>query len=68
LAGVLLTPIALVLILGVAHLLSAMNDVAGAEFLGRLALALGVGWAFLGNCLLLALAAQSLDQSKRPPE
>lgn len=68
LAGVVLTPIAIVLVLGVAHLLSAMQDAAGAMFLGRLALALGIGWAFLGVCLLLALAANSLEQSKRPPE
>lgn len=67
LAGVVLTPIAIVLIVGVASLLSAMQDAAGALFLGRLALALGIGWVFLGVCLLLALAANSLDD-KRPPE
>lgn len=68
LAGVVLTPIAIVLVLGVAHLLSSMQDAAGAVFLGRLALALGIGWAFLGICLLLALAANSVEQSKHPPE
>ena len=68
LAGVALTPIAIVLIVGVASLLSAMHDAAGAALLGRLALALGIGWVFLGVCLLLAVAANSLDDSKRPPE
>lgn len=68
LAGVVLTPIAIVLLVGVASLLSAMQDAAGAALLSRAALGLGIVWIFLGVCLLLALAASSLDESKRPPE
>lgn len=66
LAGVVLTPIAIVLLVGVASLLSAMQDAAGAALLGRAALGLGIAWVFLAVCLLLALAASSLEEPKRP--
>jgi len=57
-------PIALVIVVGTARLLAAMDDAAGALALDRIALALGIVWAISLVCLLLALAINALG----PPE
>jgi hypothetical protein len=67
LAAVVLLPIAIVLVVGVGGLLTAMQDAAGAAFLQRTALGLGVVWVFAAICLLLAVAADSLRETKDPP-
>jgi hypothetical protein len=48
-------PLALVIVLGVARLLTAMQDTAGAAVLDRIALAAGIMWVIDLACLLLAL-------------
>jgi len=55
----LLLPIALVLVLGLASLLSALGDAAAATACGRLALALGVAWltAVVATALASGLVA-----------
>lgn len=55
----LLIPIALVLVLGLASLLSALGDAAAATACGRLALALGVAWltAVVATALASGLVA-----------
>jgi hypothetical protein len=68
LASVVLLPIAIVLIVGVGGLLTAMQDLAGAVCLQRIALGLGVVWAFIAICLLLVVAANSLSDPQEPPE
>ena len=60
LGGVVLLPIAIVLVVGVAGLLTAMQDLAGAVCLPRIALGLGIVWVFVAICLLLAVAKISL--------
>jgi hypothetical protein len=67
-AGAVLLPMAILLLLGVAALLTAMQDAAGAAVLGRIALGLAVLWVFTLLALLLALAAKSLaDDDRTPP-
>jgi len=58
--GLLLMPIAIVLVVALAALLSAMQDAAGAYFLNRVALGLGIVWVLGLVALLLALAANTL--------
>jgi hypothetical protein len=65
LIGVLLLPLAIVLAVAVAGLLSAMNDAAGAYVMNRLALGLGIVWVLGLIALLLALAVNSLQEG--PP-
>ncbi|MEX2113744.1 MAG: hypothetical protein WD845_11195 [Pirellulales bacterium] len=57
-------PVAIAIVVGVARLLGAMDDAAGALALERVALALGIVWAISLVCLLLALAINVLG----PPE
>ncbi|HVX62523.1 MAG TPA: hypothetical protein VHC19_18035 [Pirellulales bacterium] len=59
LGGLVLLPIAMLLLEGVAAVLGAMQDASGAAMLQRTALGLGLVWAFLAICLLLALAANA---------
>ena len=58
-----LLPIALVTVLGVARLLAAMQDEAGAAVLDRIALGLGSGWGVDLVFLLLALGIRALEAS-----
>jgi len=58
--GLLLMPIAIVLVVALAALLTAMQDAAGAYFLNRAALGLGLVWVLGLVALLLALAANTL--------
>ena len=60
LAGSLFLPIAILLILTVGRLLVALEDPAGAALLERLALLLGIAWAFFVVCLPLVLAVRYL--------
>ncbi len=53
-------PLALVVVLAVARLLTAMQDAAAAAVLDRIALAAGIVWAIDLLCLLLALGINSL--------
>jgi hypothetical protein len=61
LVGAVLLPIAIVLVLGVGELLAGMGDDAGGQALRRIALGLGILWAFDLTCLLLATSLKSLD-------
>lgn len=58
-----LLPIALVIVLGVARLLSAMQDANGAAVLDRIALGLGILWALDLVILVLALGIRALENS-----
>lgn len=58
-----LLPIALVIVLGVARLLSAMQDANGAAALDRIALGLGILWALDLVILLLALGIRALENT-----
>lgn len=60
-AGLLLLPIAIVLVLGTASLLGAMQDAAGAMVLQRIGLALGLLWLLGLIGLLLALGVNAID-------
>jgi hypothetical protein len=66
LGGMVLLPIAIVLLEGLSALLGAMQDAAGAAVLGRIALGLGVLWAFLAVALLLAVAANAALAADKP--
>lgn len=63
--GVLLLPVAIVLLQGMSALLDAMQDAAGAAVLARLALAAGIIWGLMAFCLLLALAAHAIQADER---
>lgn len=63
----LVTPIGIVLVLGVARLLAAMGDEAGAVVLDRVALAGGILWAINLVCLVAALGLNALPPSDEPP-
>lgn len=68
-AGLLLLPIAMVLVLATAQLLAAMQDAAGAAVLQRIGLALGLIWllGLIGLVLTLAInALDSADDRSRP--
>ena len=65
--GLLVLPIALVLVLGVASLLGGMGDELGALVLRRIALGLGIVWALVGVCLVALLGIQSLATTDREP-
>ncbi len=65
LVGLLLLPIAIMLTVALAALLSAMQDAAGANFLNRAALGMGIVWVLGLVALLLALAANSLADGSR---
>jgi hypothetical protein len=66
-AGVLLMPMAIIVVLGVGYLLSAMGDVSGGIVLGRIGLALGILWILHLIVLVVALATQSLNDDSRQP-
>ncbi len=59
-AGCLL-PIGLVIVLGVARLLAAMQDTAGAAALDRIALGIGLVWGLDLVLLLLALGIRAIE-------
>ena len=54
-------PIVICVTIGLASLLSAMSDLAGAAVLYRVCLVLAVGWVTCLVGLLIALAIKSLD-------
>lgn len=60
-AGLLLLPIAIVLVLATAQLLSAMQDASGAAVLQRIGLALGLIWLLGLIGLVLTLGINTLD-------
>ncbi len=59
-AGAILLPISICVVLGVAWLLEAMGDPSGGAVLRRIALAGGVAWIIDLIVLLLALAVSNL--------
>jgi uncharacterized membrane protein required for colicin V production len=64
-AGALLLPMAIIVVLGVGYLLSAMGDASGGIVLDRIGLALGILWILNLIVLVVALATQSLDDDSR---
>jgi hypothetical protein len=54
-------PIVICVLLGLSHLLAAMNDQSGAYCVGRFCLAAGAIWAINLVALLVTLAINSLD-------
>ena len=66
----LVLPIAILVVIAVSRMLSAMGDLGGAAVLDRLALAGGILWIILLVCLLLAQAIHALgrgdDETGRP--
>lgn len=58
-----LLPIALVIVLGVARLLAAMEDASGAMVLDRIALGVGIVWALDLVVLLLALGIRVMEST-----
>ena len=64
LAGAVVMPLVLVLVLGLGRLLAAMGDAAGAMVLDRLSLAGGLLWSLNLVLLLVALAVQSLEREE----
>jgi hypothetical protein len=58
-------PIVICVLLGLSYLLAAMNDVAGAQCVGRFCLAAGVIWVVDLVALLVVLAVHSLDRQDR---
>jgi hypothetical protein len=60
----LVLPIAIVLVMGVASLLGGMGDEMGALVLKRVALGLGIVWALSGICLVVVLGIQSLEREE----
>ena len=63
-AGALLLPIVTIVLIGVARLLAAMQDLGGAAVIDRLALAIAVVWLIDLVLLLVIQAVHSLG----PPE
>ncbi len=63
-----LLPIALVIVLGVARLLLAMQDTAGAAVLDRIALGTGIVWGIDLVTLVLALGIRALDAAEERKE
>ncbi|HEX7449679.1 MAG TPA: hypothetical protein VF306_19125 [Pirellulales bacterium] len=66
-AGVLLLPIAILLVLGTASLLAAMQDAAGAVVLQRVGLALGLVWllGLIALIVLLGVNALATDNERQ---
>lgn len=64
----LVLPIALCVVGGVAALLSALGDAAGAKCLARGALAGGILWSVDLVCLVLALAIHAVGEKSEPLE
>lgn len=60
-AGLLLLPIAIVLVLATAQLLAAMQDGGGAAVLQRIGLGLGLFWLLGLICLVVTLGINALD-------
>jgi hypothetical protein len=60
-------PVAIAILLAVARLLGAMQDVAAAAVLDRVALAIGILWAIDLVCLLVAQGINSLGPPWEPP-
>ncbi|HEX5447080.1 MAG TPA: hypothetical protein VFW87_24910 [Pirellulales bacterium] len=68
LAGLLLLPIAILLVVGAASLLTAMQDAAGAAVLQRIGLALGLVWLLGLIALILMLGVNALAPPGDRPE
>ncbi len=68
LAGTILLPITICVVLGVASLLSAMGDLAGGGVLQRVALACGIFWVVDLLCLILVLAIQAVTDHDKPDD
>lgn len=68
LAGLLLLPIAIVLLMAVGAMLSGMQDAAGARAMAWLALGLGLVWLFGLICLLLDLGINALRERDESEE
>lgn len=64
LAGAVVMPLVLVLVLGLGRLLAAMGDATGAAVLDRLALAGGLSWSLNLILLLVSLAIRSLEREE----
>lgn len=60
-------PLAIVVLVGVARLLAAMDDAAAAVVLDRIALAAGIVWAIDLLCLILALGIEALGPPPSGP-
>ena len=58
--GLIVLPMALVLVLGLGRLLAAMGDAGGASCLERVALGVGLVWVLDMLCLLLALGVAAI--------
>jgi hypothetical protein len=61
-AGVLVMPIAIAVVLAVSALLAAMRDAAGGMVLRYVALGCGIFWVIALICLVLAQAVNSLSE------
>lgn len=68
LAGALLLPIVIVVLVATGALLGALGDAAGERWLSRLALAAGIGWVLDLVLLVVALGLNSLDLNEEPTE
>ncbi len=55
-------PVAITIVVAVGRLLGAMQDVAGALFLDRMALTLGILWAIDLVCLVLVQAIRGMEE------
>lgn len=64
-SAALVLPIAILLVLAVARLLSALGDAAGAVVFDRIALLLGLVWLLVVICLPIVTAVQSLSSDAR---
>jgi hypothetical protein len=68
LSAALLLPVAICVILGVGHLLSAMQDTAAGTVLGHVALSLGVVWLIDLILLLVLHVVHTLSDSEHRPD
>jgi hypothetical protein len=60
-------PIAVCVLVGVARLLTAMQDAAGGLVVDRIALAAGILWIVVLICLVIVLSIVALIRDREPP-